>query len=49
MIVVMDKGYAMKPGEQPAQRPAPGQPLRLSRTLLTWRRSLAEFAPKLFR
>jgi enterochelin esterase-like enzyme len=32
MIVVMDKGYAMKPGEQPPQRPASGQPLRLSRT-----------------
>ena len=32
MIIVMDKGYAMKPGEQPQQRPAPGQPLRLSKT-----------------
>lgn len=32
MIIVMDKGYAMKPGEQPQQRPVAGQPLRLSRT-----------------
>ncbi len=32
MIIVMDKGYALKPGETPPQRPAPGQPLRLSHT-----------------
>ena len=32
MIIVMDKGYALKPGEAPMQRPAPGQPLRMSRT-----------------
>ena len=28
MIVVMDKGYALKPGEQPPQPPAPGRPFR---------------------
>jgi len=29
MIIVMDKGYALKPGETPPQRPAPGQPPRM--------------------
>jgi enterochelin esterase-like enzyme len=29
MIIVMDKGYAMKPGETPPQPPAPGQPRRM--------------------
>ena len=28
MIIVMDKGYAMKPGEQPPQPPGPGRPFR---------------------
>ena len=32
MIIVMDKGYAMKPGEEPPQPPTQGRPFRLSRT-----------------
>jgi enterochelin esterase family protein len=32
MIIVMDKGYALKPGEPPPQRPAPGQRFVLPRT-----------------
>ena len=32
MIIVMDKGYAMKPGELPPQPPVQGRPFRLTRT-----------------